>query len=237
MELGVMFWFLRAKSLGRGAIVALLSGLLVTSCGGFGGTNTTNPGSTPNISAQTSFRIVGEVGTPFSARISDSRSIWDIQGVVPLSIVIVNNSPPIRISVNKLVNDNSLISLEIINAFSVQSLASSTSTFGVAVGNYGNVANIKPPPVKADPDVRFFVKGPNAELFDALVEDSVHGEIVEARAPALILFDSPSPENGGRVDANFTAVQFLGGFVIDLIYDGVLVQSVMAGTTANLKYH
>ena len=229
-----MFWFLRAKPLGRGAIVALLSGLLMTSCGGFGGTNTTNPGSTPHISAQTSFRIVGQVGTPFSARISDSRSIWDIQGVVPLSIVIVNNSPPIRISVNKLVNDNSLISLEIINAFSVQSLASSTSTFGVAVGNYGNVANIKP--LRADPDVRFFVKGPNTELFDALVEDSVHGEIVEARAPALILFDSPSAANGGRVDANFTAVQFLGGFVIDLIYNGVLVQSVVAGTTAILKY-
>jgi hypothetical protein len=233
MELGVMFWFLRAKSLGRGAIVALLSGLLMTSCGGFGGTNTTNPGSTPNISAQTSFRIVGQVGTPFSAKISDARSSWDIQGVVPLSIVIVNNAPPIRISVNKLVSDNSLISLEIINAFSVQSLASSTSTFGVAVGNLGKVANFAP---HASPDVRFFVKGPFAELFDALVEDSVHGEIVEARAPALILFDSPSPENGGRVDANFTAVQFLGGFVIDLIYNGVLVQSVVAGTTASLKY-
>ncbi len=222
-----------AISIRRRALAALLCALLTTSCGGFGGTNTTNPGSTPNISAQTSFRIVGHVGTPFSARISDSRSTWDIQGVIPPSIVIVNNPPPIRISVNKLVNDNSLISLEIINAFSVQSLASSTSTFGVAVGNFGKVANFAP---AAFPDVRFFVKGPFAELFDALVEDTAHGEIVEARAPALILFDSPAGGNGGRVDANFHAVQFLGGFAVDLIYNGALVDSVLAGTTAIIKY-
>ena len=221
------------KSIRRCAVVAFLSGLLMTSCGGFGGTNTTNPGSTPDIPPQTSFRIVGVVGTPFSAKISDSRSTWDIQGVVPLSIVIVNNSPPIRISVNKLVNDTSLISLEIINAFSVQSLASSTSTFGVAVGNFGQVANFPPP---ASPDVRFFVKGPYTELFDALVEDTVHGEIVEARAPALILFDSPAGGNGGRVDATFSAVQFLGGFAIDLIYNGALVDSVLTGTKAIIKY-
>jgi hypothetical protein len=233
MEIGPMFRFLRANSIGRGAFAALLSGLLMTSCGGFGGTNTTNPGSTPNISAQTSFRIVGVVGTPFSAKISDSRSTWNIQGVVPLSIVIVNNSPPIRISVNKLVNDNSLISLEVINAFSVEQLASSTDTFGVAVGNFGKVTNFAPP---AFPDVRFFVKGPYTELFDALIEDTEHGEIVEARAPALLLFDSPAGGNGARVDATFTAVQLFGGFAIDLIYNGALVKSVSAGTTAILKF-
>jgi hypothetical protein len=228
-----MFRLLRAKSIGRVALVALLSGLLMTSCGGFGSTNTTNPGSTHNIPAQTSFRIVGVIGTPFSAKISNSRSTWDIQGVVPLSIVIVNNSPPIRISVNKLVSDNSLISLEVIDAFTVTQLASSTDTFGVAVGNLGRVANFAP---AAFPDVRFFVKGPSTELFDALIEDTAHGEIVEARAPALILFDSPAGGDGGRVDANFNAVQFFGGFAIDLIYNGALVKSVVAGTTAIIKY-
>jgi hypothetical protein len=231
--------FLKGISIRRGAVAAILCGLLMSSCGGFGSTNTTNPGNTPNIAAQTSFRIVGRIGTPFSVKISDLRSSWDILGVVPLSIVIIHNAPPIRVSLNKLVSDNSLISLEIINGFNVQQLASSTSSFGVAVGNQGKVAGFAPPagPPRTDsPDVRFFVKGPNTELFDALIEDTEHGEIVEARAPALLLFDSPAGGDGARVDGTFTAVQALGGFSIDLIYDGVLKRSVSAGASAVIKY-
>jgi hypothetical protein len=177
---------------------------------------------------------VGRIGTPFSARISDSRSTWNILGVAPLSVVIVNNSPPIRVSVNKLVSDNSLLSLEILNGFTVKQLASSTDNFGVSVGNFGGkVGNFAP---LASPDVRFFVKGPNVELFDALVEDTRHGEIVEARAPALILFDSPAGGTGGRVDATFSAVQFLGDFNIDLIYNGAVVRTALKGTSVTMKY-
>ncbi len=214
--------FSTAISIRRGALAALLCGLLASSCGGFGSTNTTNPGNTPNIAAQTSFRIVGRIGTPFSVKISDARSSWNIMGVVPLSIVIIQNELPIRVSVNKLVSDNSLISLEIINAFTVEQLASSTDGFGVAVGNFGRVAAFAPP---ASPDVRFFVKGPSTELFDALIEDTAKGEVVEVRAPAILLFDSPAGGNGGRIDGTFTAVEALGGFAIDLIYNGVVVQS------------
>lgn len=225
---------LNAQSLCRAFVAAIFCGLLMSSCGGFGSSNNTSPGNTPNIAAQTSFRIVGRIGTPFSARISDSRSTWNIMGVAPLSIVIVNNSPPIRVSVNKLVSDNSLLSLEIINGFTVKQLASSTSNFGVSVGNFGGkVGNFAP---AASPDVRFFVKGPNVELFDALVEDTKRGEIVEARAPALILFDSPSGGDGGRVDATFSAIQFLGNFDIDLIYNGILVRSGSGPTSVTLKY-
>jgi hypothetical protein len=223
-----------AQSIRRATVAAILCGLLMTSCGGFGSSNNTSPGNTPNISAQTSFRIVGRIGTPFSARISDSRSTWNILGVAPLSVVIVNNSPPIRVSVNKLVSDNSLLSLEILNGFTVKQLASSTDNFGVSVGNFGGkVGNFAPP---ASPDVRFFVKGPNVELFDALVEDTRHGEIVEARAPALILFDSPAGGTGGRVDATFSAVQFLGDFNIDLIYNGAVVRTALKGTSVTMKY-
>jgi len=223
-----------AQSIRRATVAAILCGLLMTSCGGFGSSNNTSPGNTPNISAQTSFRIVGRIGTPFSARISDSRSTWNILGVTPLSVVIVNNSPPIRVSVNKLVSDNSLLSLEILNGFTVKQLASSTDNFGVSVGNFGGkVGNFAP---LASPDVRFFVKGPNVELFDALVEDTRHGEIVEARAPALILFDSPAGGTGGRVDATFSAVQFLGDFNIDLIYNGAVVRTALKGTSVTMKY-
>jgi hypothetical protein len=231
METDAMFS--KARSIRRGIVAALLCALLTTSCGGFGSTNTTNPGNTPNIAGQTSFRIVGRIGTPFSIKIADTRSSWTILGVVPLSIVIINNAPPVRVSLNKLVSDTSLISLEIINGFNVQQLASSTSGFGVAVGNQGSVGAFPPP---ASPDVRFFVKGPNTELFDALIEDTSKGEVVEVRAPAILLFDSPAGGNGGRVDGTFTAVQALGGFAIDLIYNGVVVQSVLAGASVVIKY-
>ena len=223
----------KAKSILGGVAAAILCGLLMTSCGGFGSTNNTRPGSTPNIGAQSSFRIVGRLGTPFSAIISDSRSSWSFNGVIPLTVIIVNNSPPVRISVTKLVNDNSLLSIEVINAFTVQQLDSTTAVFGTAVGNFGKVATFAAP---ASPDVRFFVKGPAIELFDALIEDTEHAEITESRAPTLILFDSPAGGTGGRVDASFTAVNFLGAFSIDLIYNGVLVQSVLAGTSVRMKY-
>jgi hypothetical protein len=232
--MGIQAMFLKAQSIRSGVVAVLVCGLLMTSCGGFGSSNNTAPGNTPNISAQTSFRIVGRVGTPFSAKISDTRSSWTITGVVPLSIVIVNNSPPVRVSVNKLVSDHSLLSLEIINGFSVKQLASGTDNFAVAVGAFGHVANFAPPAV---PDVRFFVKGPTKELFDALIEDTSQGEVVEARPPALILFDSPAGGTGGRVDGIFTAVGFTGSFNIDLIYDGVIAVSVPnGGTSVTIKY-
>jgi hypothetical protein len=232
--MGLYAMFLKAKSLRRGVIAALVCGLLMTSCGGFGSSNNTAPGNTPNVSAQTSFRIVGRVGTPFSAKISDFRSSWNITGVVPLSIVIVNNKPPVRVSVNKLVSDSSLLSLEIINGFTVKQLASGTDNFAVAVGSFGQVANFALPAV---PDVRFFVKGPTNELFDALIEDTTMGQVVESRPPTLILFDSPAGGTGGRVDGIFTAVGFTGSFNIDLIYDGAIVVSVPnGGTSVTMKY-
>ena len=241
--MGLYAMFLKAKSIRNSAVAALVCGLLMTSCGGFGSSNNTAPGNTPPVSAQTSFRIVGRVGTPFSARISDFRSSWNITGVVPLSIVIVNNKPPVRVSVNKLVSDSSLLSLEIINGFTVKQLASGTDNFAVAVGAFGHVSNFAPlagcggASSCPTPDVRFFVKGPTNELFDALIEDTTMGQVVETRPPALILFDSPAGGTGGRVDGIFTAVGFTGSFNIDLIYNGVIVVSVPnGGTSVTMKY-
>lgn len=220
--------WLNARSIRGGIVAALVCGLLMTSCGGFGSTNNTNPGSTPNTTPQSSFRVVGRIGTPFYAKISDGRSSWDVYGVVPLSIIIVNSFANIRVSLNKLVSDDSLLSLQVINAFTVKQDSSTTDNFGYAPGNFGPVGNFAPP---ANPDVRFFVKGPTTELFDALVEDTQQGQILEARAPALILFDTPI----GRVDATFSAVEFLGGFAVDLTVNGGLVEAASAGTSLTMK--
>lgn len=212
------------------ALALALWAITAAGCNGFGVTDITLPGSTPNIPAQNSFRVVGQIGTPFVATIADTRSTWTLHGVVPLNIVIVNNAPPVRIRVNKLVNDNALLGIEIIRGLTVQHLDSTVDGFGLAVGNFGKAPDFPP---AANPDVRFFVKGPLKQIFDALIEDDQNAEVVEATAPAIILFDSPA---SGRVDGTFTEVGFLGDFSIDLIYNHVLVQSVFTGTEAILKY-
>jgi hypothetical protein len=206
----------------------------VAGCGGFGAGNVTSPGSTPNISAQSSYRIVGAIGTPFFAIISDARSSWQINGIVPLSIVIANDTPPDRILAVKTVNNNSLLSLEITTGFTVKQLASTSDPYGVAVGGVrGPLPGFAPP---ASPDVRFFVKGPDIGIFNALIEDQVNGEIVQSRAPSLILFDSPSGGANARVDGIFTQVTFPGPFAIDLIFNGAVVRTAVGGNQKSLKF-
>ena len=51
---------IKAKSLLRLAFAALV--LTAVSCNGFGTTNITSPGSTPNKPPQVSFRVVGRIG-------------------------------------------------------------------------------------------------------------------------------------------------------------------------------
>jgi hypothetical protein len=218
-------------------VAALCAGLL--GCGGaFGVGNSTNPGSTANISAQTSYRIVGTVGTPFFATVSDARSSWQIQGTAPTSIVIVQDQPPDRVVATKTAGDHSLLSLEITTGFNVKLLASTSDPYGTAVGGVnqgganGALLNLAP---SANPDVRFFVKGPYVNVFNALIEDETHGEVVQSRAPSLILFDSPNGGSSGRVDGIFNEVNFLGPFAIDLISDGVVVQSAAGGVSETLK--
>jgi len=58
-------------------------------------------GNTPNGPALASYEILGTVGTPFTATVSDARSSWTLQGNVPLSIVICNNVLPARIIATK----------------------------------------------------------------------------------------------------------------------------------------
>ena len=219
------------------AVTIFCAGLL--GCGGaFGVGNSTNPGSTANIAAQTSYRIVGTVGTPFFATISDARSSWQIQGTAPTSIVIVQDKPPERVVATKTVGDHSLLSIEITTGFNVQQLASTSDPYGTAVGGVnqgganGALFNLAP---AANPDVRFFVKGPYVNVYNALIEDETHGEVVQSRAPSLILFDSPNGGTSGRVDGIFNEVNFLGPFAIDLIFNGVVVKSAAGGVSATLK--
>jgi hypothetical protein len=213
-----------------GGIFAALAICLV---GGCQSQNTGNPGNTPNIAPQSSYRIVGDVGTPFQALVSDSRSSWLVAGTIPTSIVVINDSPPDRILVSKVSNDARLLSLQVIQGVSVGTLDSTVSPFGTAVGSIGGTlpgfAN------SASPDVRFFVKTPLAGVFTGLIEGVSISSAIESRVPAVILFDSPNGGQSGRVDGIFNQVTFAGVFEVDLVINGQLAQSVSGGNSVTVR--
>jgi hypothetical protein len=194
--------------------------------------NTGSPGNTPNIPQQSSYRVVGDVGTPFRALVSDSRSSWEMSGTIPTSIAIVNDSPPDRIQVTKTSNDARLLSLQVIQGFTVGTLDSTVSNFGTAVGSIGGT--LPAIAVPASPDVRFFVNTPLAGVVNALIEDQKNNYTLETRIPAVILFDSPNGGQSGRVDGIFTQVTFTGVLNVDLMINGQVIQSASDGNSVTV---
>lgn len=221
------------------AVIALtlLAGL---GCNGFGTGNSTEPGNTPPVGSQTSYRFVGNIGTPFVATISDARSSWVINGVVPLTVIMINvpllnnAAGPVRIVATKLTNDPRLLSVEVLNGFSVQQIASTNANYGLVVASFG--ARLNALAAAASPDVRFFVKGPATATFNATVEDLSNGFVLQSRAPTIILYDTP---NGGsqsdRVDGIFSIVQLIGPMSIDLSFNGRVVHAGGSAGTIPIK--
>lgn len=204
------------------AIGAALA-VYVASCNnqtGFSG----SVGNTPNAPKLTSYEILGDVGTPFTATVSDSRSSWTLQGNVPLSITIANNILPARVVVTKTTSSNNLLSIEIISGNHVADLQSTSAPFGtVSVQVGGTLTTILP---RANPDLRIFLLGPLNVQYQALVEDSATGFIIQSRAPTLILFDTPN----GKVDATFfSGGRNFGNFTVNMTLNGQVVIPTEAG--------
>lgn len=168
-------------------------------------------GNTPPVPPSTGFKVLGDVGVPFTLTISNANSSWNVPGVVPENIWIVNNTTPVRMIATKLANNNSLLSLEIDNGGTILTLESTTAPYGlVSIQTPGGTLNTIQP--QAVPDVRIYVNGPLGQRFQALVEDANTGFITNTRAPAVFLFDGPE----GKVDGQFTQTQNFGSFAIDM---------------------
>jgi hypothetical protein len=212
----------------------ILAAAAITTLGGCQTGNTGSPGNTPNIAPQSSYRIVGEIGTPFQALVSDSRSSWTFSGSIPTSIVIVNDSPPDRILATKLTNGSQLLSLQVIQGISVGTLDTTVSAFGTVVGNIGGtLASFAQP---ALPDVRYFVNTPLAGVFNALIESENMSSALESRVPAVILFDKPNGGGSGRVDGVFAQPTFTGVLQVDLVVNGQLVQTASGGNPVTVNF-
>ncbi|MGA2409934.1 MAG: hypothetical protein ABSG46_06030 [Candidatus Binataceae bacterium] len=226
----------KVRSVRRLALITL--GFLAAACNGFGTTNITSPGNTSNIPPQASFRVVGRIGTPFNLYISDARSSWIVKGVAPLNVVIVNEKPPVRVIANKLVSDSSLLSVEILAGFTVRALTSSSDNFGLASDAFQQPGQHNLPYAPAaSPDARFYVKGPATEVFNALIEDQKTSNLVETRVPAVIIYDSPNGgDSSGPVDGIFNPVTLTGKFDIDLVWNGVVVDSVSGTGSQTIKF-
>jgi hypothetical protein len=220
MKRETMKHFVRILSIG--AIGAALA-VYVASCNnqtGFSG----SVGNTPNGPKLPSYQILGTVGTPFTATISDDRSFWTLQGNVPLSISICN--PPssnAQVVVSKTTSDNSLLSAEIITGNHVKDVQSTTAPFGTVQVQIGRQTTA---PSAANPDLRINLLGPLNVKYQALVEDSNIGFIIQARAPTLIVFDTPN----GKVDATFfSGGRNFGNFVANMSFNGEIVVPTTSG--------
>ena len=216
-----------ARTAGMGVLSIALA-LALPACNnqsGFSGA----VGNTPNGPRLASYQILGTVGTPFTATVADTDSSWTFRGNVPLYVFICNNDLPAQVIATKTTSSSALLSLEIINANHVAQLQSTSAPFGtVSVQAGGTLTSIAPP---ADPDLRIFVSGPNAQKYQALVEDSKSGFIISSRAPTLILFDNPD----GKVDATFFGAQDFGTFTVNMTLGGIVVATVVNGPNATIR--
>jgi hypothetical protein len=213
----------------RAAMALIALSLMATlGCNGFGSGNATEPGSTPNVAAQTAFRMVGTIGTPFVGTISDQRSSWNIQGVVPLNVIIANGNNPVRMVATKLTNNNAILSIQVIVGFAVATVSSTFSNYGMVVGSVnGTLKSFAAP---AAPDARFYVNGPANGVFNATVEDETVAYVLQSRAPCVILFDSPNNNSSsGQVDGIFNDVSG-GPLSINLSFNGHVVSAGGSGT-------
>ncbi|MGO8804924.1 hypothetical protein [Candidatus Binatus sp.] len=190
-------------------------------------------GNTPNGPPLASYNILGTVGTPFTATVSDSRSSWTLQGVVPLDIVIVNNILPAAIVATKTTSSSNLLSVEIISGFRVADVQSTSAPFGTVSLQIGGTLSSISPPASTQPggDLRIFDAGPLNERYTALVEDVSTGWVIDARAPTLILFDNPD----GKVDATFFGGQDYGSFTLNMTLNGAVVATVVHGPNATIR--
>ena len=215
------------RTLSMGALGAVLT-ISVAGCNnqtGFSG----SVGNTPNGPPLASYEILGTIGTPFTATVSDAQSSWTLQGNVPLSIVICNNVLPARIIATKTTSNGNLLSVEIILGNTVKELQSTSAPFGtVSVEAGGTLSSISPP---ASPDLRIFAAGPANQRYTALVEDITTGFVISARAPTSILFDRPD----GKVDATFFGNGQFPTFTLNMTLDGVVVATVVHGPNATIR--
>jgi hypothetical protein len=206
------------------------------SCQGFSGYGPLNGlgcGGGPPIPPQTALMVEGTPGTPFNAMVSDTVASYQFNGVTPLGVVYVNNTPPVKLLVLNKSKIPAVISIEgIIGGNPVQLATSSvpggTITVTIAASNGQTLSAIAPPP---QCDARFYVNSPAGDYYQSLVESNNNAYQNATIAPSLYLVGAAR----GQIDGVFvkTTNYTLKPLVIDLMINGQLKQT-QVGTSISL---
>jgi hypothetical protein len=220
----------KLSAVGRRGTLAMLA-FACAACGGaFGTANPTSPGKTSSIPAQNSLWVLGTPGTPFQALVTDNSQSWTFRGVVPESVVIINASPGVQMTVTKLSNNAALMTTELINGSNLVAEASTNDPFGTTVvQSFGGLVGVAP---HANPDIQFFMKGPSGGLINGLIEDLTLSFVFEARSPALFVFEHPD----ARVDAIINSVDEAGTIMADILSNGAVVVQEVGGPRLLIKF-
>jgi hypothetical protein len=221
------------------SLLSVIVTLMMPGCNNGFGAFQIGVGNTPNQPPLAAFRVLGQYGMQFSALVSDADVSWNVNGAIPMNIIVINNQSlpgctcsPVRMIATKQSPGKGILSLQLTLGFVVRQIASTSDPYGVAtLQNNLEIPGFKPPPPLASPDVRLFIRGPLSERFSGLFEDSKSAFILDDRAPALFLFDHPD----GPVDASVTQIQHFGPLDIDLLFNGALVAHAVGGPTVVLR--
>jgi hypothetical protein len=214
------------------AWVGAIAALILPGCNQGFGAFESGVGDTPSKPPLAAFRVLGQIGLQFSALVYDSDSSWQINGAIPMNIIIVNNLTPVKLIATKQAGGSGILSLQLTLGFTVKDISSTNQPYGtVSLQNNPTNPGFAPPPGLANPDVRLFIKGPLSERFQGLFEDKETAFILSDRAPALVLFDHPD----GAVDASVSQIQNLGPLNIDLLLNGAVVAHVSGGPTVVIR--
>jgi hypothetical protein len=224
--------------LGGVLLAALVAwALTVSGCGStFGCNGFTGSSNSPftgcsggqNIPAQSAITFVGRNGTVFKATVSDRLASYSFQATVPLQVIYVNNSPPVRVLATLLSPAPAFLSAEAFTGYTLQQLASTSSqgtTISLAIsGTLNQVAG--PPPC----DVRFNVQGPVIQSYESLLEQNNNAYENTTAGPTLYLLGGAS----GDIFGTFTeTVALYGPIKVNLAINGNVKTG--AGSTFTLK--
>lgn len=201
-------------------------------CGGLTGTGngpfTGCSGGKP-IPPQSAINFVGDLGTVFSATVSDTVASYSFRAAVPLTLIYVNSVPPVRVIATNLSTTPSLLSIQALAAFTTVQFASTSTPGGtISVNVGGNLPAVRGP---AACDVRFYVSGPATQNYQALLEQNNNAYEQQSLPPTLFLLGQAK----GNVDGVFN--QIFGGvgpLKVDLVIDGKLA-AVGRGTVFTVK--
>jgi hypothetical protein len=189
-------------------------------CGGVTGTGsgpfTGCSGGEP-IPPQSAINFLGDIGTVFNATISDTVASYDFRAAVPLTLIYVNNVPPVRVIATNLSTKPSLLSIQALTAFTTVQFASTSTPGGTITVNVGGILPAVRGPAACD--VRFYVSGPSNQNYQSLLEQNNHAYEQQTLPPSLFLLGQAK----GNVDGQFTEVLGLfGPLRVSLVIDGKL---------------